>query len=427
MSGLLAIKERLVRSSTAKGALSMAGFFIVARVLTMASQFAAGRTLGPDEFGRANVIIAAAAYLQIVFMLGFHTAVSHFIAAASKASERRAVLSTILLGFVCWLTLSAGAFAAVQERLAEFVGLPLSSLRLSGALAVILSVYTVMASILLGLRRFALRGIFETVYGAGSLALFLFFLTEPAADHRSLISAMLCALVAASLLIILRLRPRLTLRAQSGLLRQSFVYAATASVNVFAAASVTAPARLTAHAAGGASAIGVMSAYFVSSVQPALALAVVMSSFVVPYASDPAGYAKVRSLAWRYALPAGLGLFLLFFAASIAGLSLFGSRYPLRPAWSALFALAAVAHIGHTLGSSLLAARGLGALQLSVAGTVLAAFVTTVLSLPLVARYGPGGGAGALIAGYACSLLFLAWALSTRPMSSVEKTIMTVE
>jgi hypothetical protein len=68
--------------------------YAAARASTLLTQLIAGRLLGPEEYGRANLVIAAAAYLQIAFMLGFPLATSKLVAEEIDEGRRTRLIST---------------------------------------------------------------------------------------------------------------------------------------------------------------------------------------------------------------------------------------------------------------------------------------------------------------------------------------------
>ena len=160
-----------------------------ARASTLLTQLAAGRLLGPEEYGRANLVIAAAAYLQIIPMLGFPLATSKLIADERDEGRRARLVTTALASFFVWAVLSLPLLAAAHLFLQRAMGLPAALFSLCVLLAVATAFSQVLASPLLGLKRFAHRGLVETVYGFSApvlLGLCIFFLGR---THRTMILA----------------------------------------------------------------------------------------------------------------------------------------------------------------------------------------------------------------------------------------------
>ncbi len=371
--------------------------FGLAKVSTLLTQIAAGRVLGPEEFGRANLALAAIAYLQIVPMLGFPTAIGKLLAAEEDDERRARFVSTALASFLAWTFLVMPLLAVVHRSLERALGLPPSLYALSLGLAALNAFYVVVGSPLLGLKRFAHRGLVEAVYGfTAPLALAASILLL-GADHRSMLTAAGASWALGSLYALWCLRRWLAPAWEKAVLPAVWRYAAVATLNLLAVACVLAPARFALHAAGDAAQVGLFSAYFTASLQVALALLHMLQSVVIPLASDARGQKEAWTLARRWTLPAALAAWLFFGAALVAALAVFGRRYPLNWHWVAMFSAAAAFALLHGVLSALYSARDFSGLRVSVTGGLITGAANILLVIRLAPAHGVAGAAQRLV------------------------------
>ncbi|MEQ1918595.1 MAG: oligosaccharide flippase family protein, partial [Elusimicrobiota bacterium] len=376
----------------------------LAKASTLITQMIAGRWLGPAEYGRANLAAAAAAYLQILPMLGFPTALGKLLAIEIDDSRRARLISTALIGFAAWFAFALPAMALAHGALESALGMPRQLFVLSVQFASTTALYTVVASPLLGIKRFAHRGLAEAVYGFAAPVFMILFFTLRTPNHESFIFALSAALAVGALYSLWPLRrylkPVFEPAAFTGVLR----YASVATLNLLAAACILAPARMLLHRHVTANAVGVFSAYFTSTVQISLAILYMLQSALIPLASDEAGQREAWSVYRRAVLPAGGASFVFFFIAGAAALAAFGRNYPLDTLWLAAFALAATLALAHGTASALLSARDFEGLCVSAGGGLLAGLGNAMLAAWLIPKWGVPGAAAALCISFSAGL-----------------------
>ncbi|MBI3566516.1 MAG: oligosaccharide flippase family protein [Elusimicrobia bacterium] len=387
--------------------------YTAARASTLFTQLLAGRLLGPEEYGRANLAIAAAAYLQIIPMLGFPLATSKLIAEEHDEDRRARLVSTALISFTVWAVATLPVTAALHHTLQKAVGLPSGLFQLSMLLALSTALSQVVASPLLGLKRFAHRGLAETVYGFSAPLLLLALIAMFGAGHRAMVLAFCGSLLASSAYALWTLRHYLRPVIDLGFIRSMAEYAATATVTLLSTACVLAPARLFLNRHATPHEVGLFSAYFTATVQVALAFLYMLQAVLIPMASGADGQRDLWKLFRRWSAPAVVGAWLFFATTAVGGLALFGSRYNFDAGWAAAFAGAAAMILLHGAASSLYAARDLSGLRVSVSGALAAGLGNVALTALLVPRYGVLGAALALIASFSAGLalygLFALW------------------
>jgi len=377
-----------------------------ARASTLLTQLVAGRLLGPAEYGRANLAIAAAAYLQIIPMLGFPLATSKLIADEHNEERRGRLITTALASFTVWAVLSLPLLAAAHRFLQRAMGLPSALFELSVLLAVTTALSQVLASPLLGLKRFAHRGLVESVYGFSApilLGLFIFLLGP---THKTMILAFAGSLLASSTYALWTLRHYLRPAFEPAFVKAVGRYAATATLTLLSTACVLAPARLFLNRHASAQEVGLFSAYFTATIQVALAFLYMLQAVIVPMASGAEGQRELWALFRRWAAPGMVAAWLFFISTALAGLALFGRRYNLDLGWAAAFAGAAAFVLLHGAASALYAARDFSGLRVSVAGALAAGLGNVALTARLVPEFGVLGAALALIISFAAGLGF---------------------
>lgn len=379
-------------------------FYTAARASTLLTQLLAGRLLGPVEYGRANLVVAAAAYLQIIPMLGFPIATSKLIAEEDDETRRARLISTALSSFVVWTILTLPLMALAHHWLERAMGLHAELFGLSALLAVATALSQVLASPLLGLKRFAHRGLVETVYGFTAPILLAVLVLLLGANYRAMIWAFAGSLLASSAYALWTLRRYLRPAFEPAFVRAVGRYAATASLTLLSTACVLAPARLFLNRNASAQEVGLFSAYFTTTVQVALAFLYMLQAVLVPMASGAEGQRELWSHFKRWGLAAMAGSWLFFCATAVCGIALFGRRYGFDLGWAAAFAGAAALVLLHGAASSIYAARDYSGLHVSVAGALAAGLGNVALTALLVPAFGVLGAAMALILSFAAGL-----------------------
>jgi hypothetical protein len=264
----------------------------------------------------------------------------------------------------------------------------------------------VVGSPLLGLRRFAHRGLVEAAYGLSAPAALLLAGLVFGPDHRTLISALGSGFILGSIYALWCQRRYLVAGFEPDFLNVVWRYASVASLNLLAVACVLAPARFILHAVRGAEEVGLFSAYFTATIQVALAFLYMLQSVIIPMASDERGQRETWTLVRRWAAPALAGAWVLFLAGLAAALAVFGRRYPIRWDWMMAFSASAVLVLAHGTLSALYSARDFSGLRISVAGGLLAGAGNAALAAWLIPPYGVTGAAAALGLSFTLGLAF---------------------
>lgn len=380
-----------------------------ARAMTLAGQMLAGRLLGPVEYGKANLVVAMAAFLQVVPTLGLPAALAKFPAEEGDQDAQRRLISSALTVFALWVAASLPATLYWGAPLARLARCPSPLWPLAVALAFATAAYTVLASPLLGLKRFSSRGTAEALYGFCAPAALIGLALAGDRSFRGLILALCCGLGAASLYAAWELRDFLRPALDRAALRKVIGYASLASFSPLLGACVLAPARLILNHSHAAREVGVFSAYFTATAQVSLAALTIVSAVLVPLASGAAGQQQAWAAFRRLRAPLGAGAFAAFCATAAGSLAFFGRQYPLRPEWVAAFAAASALILIHGVAGALYAAKDLGGLRVSITGGAIVSVLNVSLSLLLIPKFGIAGAAAALVGAYAAGLAYYMW------------------
>ncbi|MEK7857773.1 MAG: oligosaccharide flippase family protein [Elusimicrobiota bacterium] len=368
-----------------------------AKVSTLATQVAAGRWLGPSAYGKANVVIAAAAYLQILPMIGFPLAISKFVSAEADEEERGRIISTTLTCFALWAAAWLLVLLASHAALAGALGLDRRLFDVSLVFAFMTAFYIVVSSPLLGLRRFDQRGFAETIYGLSAPILLAVFVIKGWTGYGAIIAAFCLALAAGSAYSLGALRKHLRPAFDARVVRLVGRYAALATLNLLSLACILGPARLILHRSNSPIEVGIFSAYFTSTAQISLALLYMLTAVLVPLASSAQGQLETWRAFKRGSIPGWLAAWALFIATASLAMKLFGRQYPFHWEWVLLFSAAASLILLEGLAACLYAARDFRGLCISVTGSLLAGLGNIALGLYCIPRWGITGAAAALV------------------------------
>ncbi|MBI5211308.1 MAG: oligosaccharide flippase family protein [Elusimicrobia bacterium] len=381
-------------------------FYGLAKVSILATQVVAGRLLGPLEYGKANLVLAVSAFLQILPMMGLPVALSKFLSAEPSEEKRRAIISTGYAAFLVWGALVLAACLLLRHAVAAWLAVPLGLFHLALFYSLCNASYVVLSSPLLGLRRFSERGAAETLYGLSAPVLFLLL---GASDHGRLIAALSLSFALGSSYSIRRLRGYLSLQFHPQVFRSLSRYSLEAAINLLTLACVLAPARLLLNRHFDPHEVGVFSAYFTATAQVSLSLLYMLTAVLIPVSSDAEGQAQAWSAFRRIRLPLTVGAWLGLTAVACAALFMFGKRYEFRLDWAAAFAAAAALIMTHGIATNIFAARDLSGLRVSVLGSIAAGAGNLLLCLVLVPRWGITGAAVSLLGAYGLGLAYYAF------------------
>jgi|GEM_PF-2067880 len=396
--------RRLFRGLAAAGP-----FVILARALTAAAQLIAGRWMGPQEFGRVTLVVAASSVLNLVLNLGFVGCVVKFAPAEKSESGRAGVISTTLWLQLAWGFACSGALLALITPLARMLQMDAYLYGWTLAYAALLALYAFGTSALQGVLRFAERGRAEFIYGAATLALLLCGWRFSSPRFEVFIVAMDAALLLASVICFFHLRgwiaPVFSCRAAAD------VFSYTPPLIVFACAGVVmqAASPLILAATLSAREVGYFGAYSMGSLGVAMVLFQIIVAVLVPLASGGDRHGGAWKKFILLAPPMTIGLLAALALSTVLMLKLIGKNYPILPEWVAVFAAAGASHVIFFCALALLSIRDTRSAWLGSVGSVVMGAVCLLASLWAIGRFGFVGSALGLILGYGAGLVWCAY------------------
>lgn len=389
-------------------------WFVIARVVSIFTQFIAARWLGPEAFGVAHLVIAVAAIVQTGISLGFPLALTRFGSAEESAESRKKTLSTTLICFLVWTGILLAVTTSMRGSLGTYSNLPPQLWIFAVLLASLTALHHTIGGALQGLRRFGERGIAEAVYALGTLACFVATLLLKDASTNALIGSLIAGLGLGSMYGLAKISDILKPVLDRGVMREVLPFAVLGTVNILSVALIQAPGRIAVfHFASPASA-GIFSVYFMATLQVALALGNMLQAVLVPIASRERGQRDAWELFGLVKLPAAAAAFAGFSLTTLLAATLMGDRYPVEPLWIALFAAAGTLAILHGTMASLFAARDLRGLLVSISGSLITGACNAAINMLLTPRWGIAGAGTALVVSYAVGLGWFTFELPAR-------------
>ncbi|MBI3548561.1 MAG: oligosaccharide flippase family protein [Elusimicrobia bacterium] len=375
----------------AEGISWISALYTLAKASIVFSTILAGRWLGPQEYGRANIVIALAAFISIVFTLGFPIAMTKFVSEEKEPSVRDELISTTLVGFGLFAALGLTILLLLRPALSRMLHVSGDLLGWAIAYGFLNAVHSVTASPLLGLTRFAQRGAAEVAYGV-TVPLFLcLLLWTGRSTYDALVISMSASFFVGALCSMWLLRTHVTLTFRPAAFKRIGRYALVATLLLLSNAFVLGPGRLVLHKHFSVHYVGIFSAYFNSTAQISLSILYMLVSVLIPLASNP----QTGWTSWIYARRLWVGVLAISWPAfaliAVAGLRLFGGDYPFDWTWILSFSGAAALILLHGIIASLFSARDFEGLCIAAAGWMATGMGNLALNLVLTPHIGITG------------------------------------
>jgi O-antigen/teichoic acid export membrane protein len=390
------------------GLASVGPLFVMARALTAVAQIAAGRLLGPAEFGVVTLILAGSGLMLFFLQLSFPWTVAKFAPLEKTEAGRRGVVSTSFWLQLLWSATAMLVLLILREPAAHALHLSFRLYLWCLGYTGVQLFYGFVSSALLAVTLFAARGKVELLYGAATLIVFSVGCLFASRNFVTFIGAMEVAMILSSAASLYYLRdylgPVFSRRAASDLapyLLPGFVSSCGGVVIQSALPLILAAYRTPRE-------IGIFGAYEMGTIGVMMVLVNIILSVLTPLASRPERQKGVWKKFFLLCVPGAAAAFVFFFVSEIVILKLIGKGYPIDLRWIALFSAAAVADFYFFLTGSLLTLRDVSATWLGVVGSYLASAVALVVSSWGVPRLGIAGAALALFIGYGVGSVWLA-------------------
>lgn len=410
---LVDLPDRLLRAGRTQGAarflkdLGWIGVsFTAARIVSGLCSILAARLLGPEEYGRVGLAVAAGSLLSTLMLLGMNAAIVRYGAGGPGASSAFGIGARLAgVGFL----VTTVALIAGGRRLGELLGLPAAILWSGWAYATAFSGYALAAGILQALGRFAQRGWTEIGLAGLTLAFFGSGLALHRPSFASLVLAYVSALAVVAAATLWPLRSQVLPQPQDGGRRSPMIrygiYTMGCGVGFFLTSTVQA---LLLNALLSTRDVGIYAAHTLASVGLAMFVGSLFSTVFFPKASASTDRRRLWRGLWKAWLFALVPSFLAFALAQCVVLVLMGRAVFIpEPRRIALFALGSCVVLMQTSVGQVIGAEGVRGARLGLVMSLAMGGLNLAGSLTLIPRFGIEGAVAAMTVSYAVGLVWL--------------------
>lgn len=379
--------------------------FTLAKAVSSLLGIAAGRLLGPVEYGKVNLFVSAGTAILPFLLAGLNAAVIKYGVAAS---DRPGVFRTSAFFFLT-LTVIVGVLTLVfSEAISALLGIPPGMLFLSLAYAAAAGAFALASSMQQASGSFSRRGISEIAFSALLTAVFFAGLFALGRTYEAMAYAYIAAFgCIGTYLLFVHVPasgPRVLEKEKLRPMLQYGAYSFGGGLGAFLVLNVQ---GLILNAFLAPRDVGLYAAYYLATIGVSAYLGHAISTVLFPKASASTNSRRLWDMAamsWmRLAVPAVL----FFMAAEAAVLTLMGTQqYGIQPRLIFLFALCGTLMLIYGSLAQIVFSEGVRAAKLSLFLAWGGGLVNFTACLALIPIYGVAGAALAFILTY---LLLLAW------------------
>ena len=383
--------------------------FALAKVISSLVNIAAGRMLGPQEYGKINILVSTGAAISPFLIAGLGNSMIKY---GVVKEDRDRVFSTAGAVFLGLILLISSFTLLFRAPISSFFGIGVKMLFLALAYAVSTSSFLMASSMQQASGSFSGRGLSEITFSALLAAGFFLGVRYLGRLYEAMAYAYIAAFGCVALFWLFRIGrvTKLSLLGKEQFFRMSEYGAYSfggglASFFLFNVQSLILNASLPPRE------VGIYAAYYTATFGIAGYLGYAVNTVLFPKASASTNRKRLWELAakgWTYLAPA---MVLLFVAAEAAFLSLMGKhQYGMDARLMFLFALCGTLLLAQSSLMQILASGGVKALRLGMFLVWGAGTFNFIACLLLIPRLKITGAALAFIFTYALMLFWLWWA-----------------
>ncbi|OGS13554.1 MAG: hypothetical protein A2234_03975 [Elusimicrobia bacterium RIFOXYA2_FULL_58_8] len=380
--------------------------FALAKVISSLVNIAAGRMLGPQEYGKINVLVAAGAAISPFLVAGLGNSVVKYGVIKEDRDRVFTTAGAVFLGLVLLIVPVTLLFRA---SLCLFFGIDAKMLFLALAYAVSTTSFLMASSMQQASGSFPGRGWSEIAFSALLAAGFFLGVHFLGRVYQAMAYAYIAAFGGLALFWLLRIGRATTfsLLNKEQFLRMSEygIYSFGGGLASFFIFNVQ---GLILNACRSPREVGIYAAYYTATFGIAGYLGYAVNTVLFPKASASTNRRRLWELAakgWAYLAPASV---LLFMAAEAAVLSLMGKhQYGMDARLMFLFALCSTLLLAQSSLSQIMVSGGLKASRLALLLSWGAGTLNFTSCLLLIPRWGIAGAALAFILTYSLILLWM--------------------
>ncbi len=410
---LLGIYDRVLGEKPGEGAREFIGHlswigvsFFAAKVVSTLVNITAGRVLGPQEYGKINVMVSAGVILSTFLSAGINLSIVKY---GVRGEERDQTLST---GAAMALTVAACCITLAflfRTQLSRLFGIDGGMLLLAFLYALSTAAFLIASGMQQSLGSFRERGISEiffslvlaAAFGAGLLLVGRVYLTMAYAYIAAfgvMAAFWFCRMAA-------HIKPSLVSRAQFRKMSEYSFYsfgASRSSCLVFNVQGLMLNAHLSARD------VGVYAAYYTATVGVSGYLAYAATTVLFPKASATTNRRRLWDIAVRVLMKLSPAAFIFFLLLQTAVLALMGrDQYGMDPLLMTLFAAGGTLMLAQSLLGQIIFSESVRASRLSLLMSAGAGLVNFALCLALIPAAGVKGVPLAFCLTYVLVMLWL--------------------
>ncbi len=177
--------------------------FAIAKILTGLTNIAAGRLLGPNEYGKLNLIISIGAILSTCLLIGINYSIIKY--GVLKEKQKKTISTAFLFSAPYMLIISALAYFC-KAKISVFFGISQELLIFAIFYAAAISLFHITSSILQTLSKFKQRGLGEISFAIIFLLSFAGGALMIGKTFEAMAYAYIIAFSAVSLFFVLKLK-----------------------------------------------------------------------------------------------------------------------------------------------------------------------------------------------------------------------------
>ncbi len=380
--------------------------FALAKAISSLVNIAAARMLGPLEYGRISVLVAAGSLLTPFLVAGWNFSIMRY---GADKKIRDQVFGAAGAVFLTAAVAMAAVVPLFRDHIAPLLGITPDMLLLALAYAAASGAFVLVSSAQQCLGNFSERGAGEIIFSVLLAACFFLLLRYAGASYKAMAFAYTAAFGGVTVFWLIRLagKVRIALPGRALFLEMTEhgMYYFGSALGAFLTMNVQ---SLVLNSFLTAREVGIYAAYNISTIGISGYLGYSVSAVLFPKAANAEDKRFIWDLGvrvWRYLAPAGV---LLFFLSETAVLTLMGRhQYVMDFTLMALFAVCGTLMLVYTSLAQIIFSDGLRASRLALMimlGTGSLNFIACILLIP---RFRLAGAAVSMILTYGAALLWL--------------------
>ncbi len=355
---------------------SMGGGLLAFAFLFLAN-ILAGRWLGPEEYGKYNLILALANILTILLVLDSDVGITYFVSRAKESKTRKKEITNSLgLAFLIYVTVIFFGLA-IYKLIDYFYSFSHPPLFWVWLLATIIAGKRISEAIIRGLKKFRYQALAKI--SEGTIVLFL-LVVNIIIWKKVVYQSYLIALIVGGLILLVIYFLKIKKYFQLNLLRWShlkeiFLYSRWGIINSLTTIGFKGFDKLVIAGLLGTYQLGIYSAYYTISILLSARLIQILINVYFPSVNEIENKKELVNKVNHFILKLSLPILLGYILIARFLLLLFGQAYPLHWFWLFILAFYFLFHLSANLYGWILASHSKEGYRYQNWGSILSLFV----------------------------------------------------